>query len=209
MKAKVRTYVQAYFRGLKIISRGEAGPRLGCTGLLFAALFILMGLVFSFYTGNRIQLECTPQAVGLADCQIQARWYGLLAINTVQVQDVKGARVDEYCDDSDCSYRVLLALEGDEFPLTEYYSTNRTPKAAAVQRILEFLSNPDSDILALEVGGAAEVGIANILPPMLLVLGLVFGYYSLRSLRLPSHPTDPRPDKNNLSPGIGGQQGDH
>ena len=209
MNAKVRMYVQAYLRGLKIISRGEAGPRLGCTGLLFAALFILMALVFSFYTGNRIRLECTQQAVGLADCQIQVRWYGLLAINTVQVQDVQRARVDEYCDDSDCSYRVLLVLDGEEFPLTQYYSANRTPKAAAVQRMLEFLSNPNSDTLALEVGGAAEVGIANILPPLLLVLGLVFGYYSLRSLRLPAHPPDPRSDKNNLSPDIGGQQGDH
>ena len=181
----MKSYVQAYLRGLKIISRSEQGPRLGCTGVLFAILFLFMGIVFSFYTGNRIHIQCDRISSGRVDCQIQTRWYGLLPLNELQVQAVDSAFLDEHCEDNDCAYRVVLVTHNAEIPLTAFYSAQKGPKLAAAERIQSFLDNPETVSFALDLGTVAEVGIANALPPILLGLGLGFAYFSLRSTRRP------------------------
>lgn len=187
-RAGFRAYFQAYLRGLKVISRGEQGPRLGCSGLLFACLFLGMGLMFSFFTGNRIHLECIRENEGLVNCRIISRWYGLGILNEIQAENVRSATLDVFCDDGDCSYRVLLATARAIIPLTEYFSANRGPKEAAIQAIEGFLADPQSERLELKVGSASEVGAANFLPPILVALGFLFGYFSWQSIRPPPRP---------------------
>ena len=179
----LRGYFQAYLRGLQVISRGEQGPQLGCSGLLFAALFLGMGLLFSFFTGNRVQLECIRAEAERVDCRILSRWYGLVPLAESQVENLQAASLEVYCDEDDCSYRILLATNRGGIPLTQYYSANRRPKEGAVQAIEEFLADPQAETLAVQAGSAAEGGIANLLPPILAGLGLLFGYFSWQGLR--------------------------
>jgi hypothetical protein len=184
--ASLRAYYQAYLRGLKVISRGGQGPRLGCTGLLFAGLFLGMSLMFSFFTGNRVYLECIRENAGPVDCLIQTRWFGLVLVNEILAENVQSATLDVFCDDGDCSYRVLLVTASGDIPLTEFFNANQAPKESAIQAIERFLADPQADRLALKVGSTAEVGAANLLPLILFVLSLLFGYFSLQSIRPPS-----------------------
>jgi len=177
----VKEYIKAYLLGVQRIGRAENSPRLGCTSLLFAGLFIFMGVVFSFYTGNRIHLDCNRQPDQVVDCKIQARWYGLMTMSETTINGLTNASLDEHCDEEDCTYRLILDVSGSKTALTDYYSVQKSPKEEAIQQIQAFLNNPKADSLSLDIGSTAEAGVINLLPPGLIGLGFVFIALALRA----------------------------
>jgi hypothetical protein len=131
--------------------------------LLLSEVLALGG--FGYVLGQVTTLTCDWVGTGQIDCTVQSTWLDLLTLREQLVRDVRGARVDENCDEDGCTYRVELVTRVGVVPLTSHYSFDSAGKERVAQRIKDFTSGSAAPSLVVR----DQFGW-----PMLIVLVAVF-----------------------------------
>ena len=117
----------------------------------FSLFFMVGGLAALFYAGQITALQCRHIEPFRLDCVKETNWMGLIQMGEKEtIRDVRGAQVDESCDDG-CTYRVQLTRrQGGVVPLTTYsYSPNAEQVAA---RINAYAEHGGGETLELRMG---------------------------------------------------------
>lgn len=109
------------------------------TAILIMGLgFSLIGALSIFVFGQVSELNCTRQNSDAPACTLT--YSGVMGSFRQSIGSLRGARVEDNCDEDDCAYRVQIETSSGFYPLTDYYSSGS--KAGMVNRIHAFLNNP-------------------------------------------------------------------
>ena len=117
----------------------------------FSLVLMLGGLAALFFAGQVTALQCGHINPFRLDCVKETNWMGFIQMGEKEtIRDVRGAQVEENCDDG-CTYRVQLTLrQGGIVPLTAYsYSPNAEQTAA---RINAYAEHGGGEALELRLG---------------------------------------------------------
>ena len=69
------------------------------------------------------------------------------------IRQLRGAYVQDNCDEDGCTYRVELRTAGGTVPLTSVYSSGLEKKRSTAERINEFVDSRESKLTLQESAG--------------------------------------------------------
>ncbi|MBN1373243.1 MAG: hypothetical protein JW987_15005 [Anaerolineaceae bacterium] len=145
--------------------------------VLAGMLFLFLGLFFFYLMGQIKHLTCARAETGEVLCGMRVTWMDLFPVKNVNIDSLKGAEVEQDCDDDGCTYRVTLQTTAGDVPFTSYESDYSKINGIADQ-INRFLQNPSQPSLRLKSGG----GPALIAPVIFLGIGIFLFIRSLKRL---------------------------
>jgi hypothetical protein len=73
-------------------------------------------------------------------------------MNKETITDVRGAEVDESCDEDGCTYRVRVLTGRRSVPLTEYYSSGWGAKEKVADEINDYVARGGEEPLKVRDG---------------------------------------------------------
>jgi hypothetical protein len=149
-------------------------------GLILGLILVVAGLAVMFFFARVAELECSRPEPSTVQCVKEIKWLGVVSMNKETIRDVRGAQVDESCDEDGCTYRVRVIASQGDVPLTGYYSSGRSAKERTADQINAYVArggeepltvSDGSVILGALVGGAFAV--AGLIAAVAGVLGRV------------------------------------
>jgi hypothetical protein len=121
-------------------------------GLLFGFIFVVAGATVMFFFARVSELECTHPEPSEVMCEKQVKWLGTVTVGKETIRDVRGASVDESCDEDGCTYRVMVRTGEGSMPLTGYYSSGYGVKARTAAQITEYVGRSTEEPLQIREG---------------------------------------------------------
>lgn len=133
---------------------------------IFWGFFVsAMGFGALYLFGQVVTLECSRAAGRPATCVKESRLLGLLDMGEEGMGEVRGASVEESCDDEGCTYRVVVQTSRGAKPLTSYRSSGYRDKQEVADKINRFVSSPAERTLNLKV----STGLLGIMLPLIFI----------------------------------------
>lgn len=133
---------------------------------IFWGFFVsALGLVFLYFFGQIVTLDCSRAEGRPVTCVKESRFLGVLDLGEEGMGEVRGAFVDESCDDEGCTFRVVLETSRGTKPLTSYRSSGYRDKQEVADKINQFVNTPAEQALNLKV----SAGFLGILIPLIFV----------------------------------------
>lgn len=134
--------------------------------ILGGLISIVIGCIMFFIFGREITLTCRYASATQANCTKVSRLMGITIGEPQEITSLKGASVEENCDEDGCTFRVLLHTDSENTPLTSYYSSGKTKKSEQAAQLNDYLQASREPELELVAGA----GIIGTLIPLLLIL---------------------------------------
>jgi hypothetical protein len=138
----------------------------------FGIVFALFGIAFLYLFGQGTTLICAHVESNRIDCTKQVTWMGRPIKETQHIGQLRGAYVQDNCDEDGCTYRVELRTADGTVPLTSVYSSGLEKKRSTADRINAFVDSREGTLtlqesaswIAILVSGAfLIVGLAVII----------------------------------------------
>jgi len=130
-----------------------------CALLVLAAVVYVMGQVTTL-TCERVEVR--------VDCTAETALLGLVPLNERAARGVTGARLDDFCDDDGCRYRVELVTEAGNVPVTSYHSAGTSLKKKMIEEVNAFAGDPAVDSLQFK----EHLDPTTLILPALLIVGV-------------------------------------
>ncbi len=121
-----------------------AAFRRGCTTIIIALVFVVLGSVLTVVLGQTITLACTRQEPIHIICERESTFMGFRLGKPQTIEGLEGAWVEESCDE-DCTYRVMLQADRGNVPLTSSYSSGASPKDEMAGRINAYVNGTQTE----------------------------------------------------------------
>jgi hypothetical protein len=121
-------------------------------GLVFGLIFVVIGLVVVFFFARVTELECSRPEPSTVQCVKESKWLGVVSMSKETIHNVRGAEVDESCDDDGCTYRVRVIADRGSVPLTEYYSSGWGAKEKTADQINTYVARGGNEALTVSDG---------------------------------------------------------
>lgn len=112
-----------------------------CAILVVGAVVYVMGQVTTL-TCERVEVR--------VDCTAETAWLGLAPLSERAARGVTGARLDSFCDDDGCRYRVELLTERGSVPVTSGHSAGTSLKKNIIEEVNAFVGDPTARSLQLK-----------------------------------------------------------
>lgn len=120
--------------------------------LIFGLIFVVAGLAFVFFLARVTELQCTHPEPTQVVCIREVKWLGIVPIGEKTMRDVRGASVDENCDEDGCTYRVIVRTGEGNVPLTDYYSSGYKAKQDTADQITAYAGQSSEGTLDVSEG---------------------------------------------------------
>ncbi len=149
---------------------------------LYLAFFLTVAGVMSFFFGGQESILTCYREQGEPVCTLSTSFLGKYIKKQVPVPGLRSAYVKDSCDEDGCNFRVMLVTETGEQALTQAFDSHEEDKQAKVDRIIEFISNPNEPTLFIheDPGLWPYAGISLVIIGVLIALWT--GYKTLRTL---------------------------
>ena len=135
---------------------------------VFGIVFAAFGVVFLYLFGQSTTLTCTHVESNWIDCTKQVTWMGRSIKEAQHIRQLRGAYVQDNCDEDGCTYRVELRTADGTVPLTSVYSSGFEEKQSAADRINAFVDSQEGELTLQESSG----WIAILTAAVFLIVGL-------------------------------------
>jgi len=153
-------------------------PRSTWILLAIGIVMVIASPLWVWAMGQATTLSC-DRVNGQARCRLSRSVLGI-SVTDDPLETLTGAHVGESTDsDGDTTYRVVLETGGRSVPLTNHTSSGYSRKAATVDDIEKFVSDPS--IPSLEVHDAGTVGLIVCGIFLLIGVGMIVGGIQARS----------------------------
>lgn len=116
--------------------------RRGCSGLILSVVFVAIGAIFTVVFGQVVTLDCTRPEPAEITCERQSTFLGIRLSEPRTIRDVRGAWVQENCDEG-CTYRVMLTAGRSDVPLTGAFTSGERSKIEIAEQINAFIAGGD------------------------------------------------------------------
>ena len=120
--------------------------------LIFGLIFSVVGFIVMVLLGQVTVLQCTHPEPSQVVCGREVKWLDVVPISVETIKDVRGAWVDERCDEDGCTYQVRMETGQGDVPLTGYYSSGQSSKEKAAAQINDYVAGRGGDTLAIREG---------------------------------------------------------
>lgn len=137
-------------------------------GTLFLGLvFLFFSLIMAYLTGQINYLDCARSETGPVHCGMRVTWKDLLTVKNLSIEGLRGADLEQDCDDDGCNYKVILDITTKKLTFGDYGSQYSKANTATNQ-INQFLQDPSQPSLSMRSGDGSTL----ILPGIFAVGGL-------------------------------------
>jgi hypothetical protein len=137
---------------------------LGLGGLIF----LVVGIVVTFATGQTIDLTCERLEDRVVECEIKRTFLGL-SVNEATQGGIRGAELAERVDsDGDRVYRVELVTGEGRKPLTKGWSSGYANKAELAEEVDAFVTSSTAPTLETQFSSSSSM-----------LFGAIFGLVGL------------------------------
>lgn len=116
--------------------------------LIGLCIILVVGAV-TYVAGQVTMLTCERVEVRV-DCTAETALLGLAPLSERTARGVTGARLDDFCDDDGCRYRVELLTESGSVPVTSYHSAGTSLKKNMIEEVNAFVGDHTASSLQLK-----------------------------------------------------------
>ena len=134
----------------------------GCSGLIVGSIFFVLGAVFFVVFAQATSLDCARREPREIVCERESVLLGRVQMRQDSIRGLRGAWVDESCDDG-CTYRVVLTTDEGDVPLTGAYTSDQRTKVEITRAINGFVE-----------GDARTLQVEDRPPALLMALPILF-----------------------------------
>lgn len=115
-------------------------------------LITIAGFGTTYLAGQVSTLKCVHTGDGIPACQFSVSFLDRIPLEEMSIQELKGAELEEDCDDEGCTYRVILITGYGPEAFTIGSDSDRSGKQEIVDEINQFLASETGPDLFVKDG---------------------------------------------------------
>jgi len=120
--------------------------------ILIGFMIVMVGLVLTYYFGRSDDFHCVRTGAEQIRCDITQKLLGFQPLSERRENNIQAADLDQSTgSDGDATYRVVFITPNGRVPLTNYTSSDYTPKADLVRQVNDFINSDQQSILDVQV----------------------------------------------------------
>jgi hypothetical protein len=120
--------------------------------ILIGFMIVMVGLVITYYFGRSEDFHCVRAGAEQIRCDITQKLLGFQPLSKRRVNSIQMAEVEQSIgSDGDSTYRVIFITPNGRVPLTNYTSSDYSPKADLVSQVNTFINSDQQTILDVQV----------------------------------------------------------
>lgn len=130
----------------------EKIPRIS---LIFGMIFLILSISLVLYCGQITKLECrrsniasTSTVNNIGKCELIHERFWLTYTENFPLKDLQGAKMME--DGEGTTYQIVLLMPNNAIPFTSYYSLGKENQQKIVEKINNFLQQPEREFLIVQ-----------------------------------------------------------